>query len=57
MAKERKLEYEEVNIEEHMIEALQKQIASTPSIVIDDDVVFRGDVPTKEELLKEVDKR
>ena len=57
VAKEKKLEYEEVDIEEHMIEALQKQIAATPSIVLDDEVIFRGEVPTKEALEKEVDKR
>jgi len=57
VAKEKGLEYEEVNIEEHMIDALQRQIASTPSIVLDDDVIFRGKIPTKDELLKEVAKR
>lgn len=54
VAKEKKLEYEELDIEEHMLDALQLQIASTPSIVIDDDVVFRGDVPSKEDLEKAV---
>lgn len=57
VAKEKGLKYEEIDIEEHMIEALQKQIASTPSIVLDDEVIFRGEIPTKEELLKEVNKR
>lgn len=57
VAKEKNLEYEEINIEEHMIEALQKQIASTPSIVLNDQVIFRGVIPTKEQLEKEVDKR
>jgi glutaredoxin len=57
VAKEKKLQYEEVDIEEHMIEALQMQIASTPSIVLDDEVLFRGEIPTKEELVKEVEKR
>ena len=57
VAKEKKLQYEEVDIEERMIEALQMQIASTPSIVLDDEVLFRGEIPTKEELIKEVEKR
>ena len=57
LAKEKSMQYEEVDIEEHMIEALQMQIASTPSIVLDDDVLFRGEIPTKEELIKEVEKR
>lgn len=57
VAKEKGIEYEEVNIEEHMIEALQKQIASTPSIVLDGEVISRGEIPTKEQLEKEVDKK
>jgi len=51
------LEYEEINIEERMIEALQMQIASTPSVVIDDDVVFRSVIPSKDQLLEEIKKR
>jgi glutaredoxin len=54
VAKERKIEYEELDIEEHMLDALQLQIASTPSIVIDDDVIYRGEIPSKEELEKVV---
>jgi glutaredoxin len=42
VARSKNLEYEEIDIEENMIDALQKQIASTPSIVLDDDVLFRG---------------
>jgi len=57
VAEEKNIEYEEVDIEEHMIEALQKQIAATPSILLDDEVIFRGEIPTKEQLEKEVDKR
>jgi len=57
VAEEMGLDYEEVNIEENMIEALQKQIASTPSIVLDEDVVFRSDVPSKESLIEEIKKR
>ena len=57
VAEEMGLDYEEVNIEENMIEALQMQIASTPSIVIDEDVVFRSNIPEKEELIAEIKKR
>lgn len=38
------------------IEALMYQIASTPSIVINERAVFKGEVPSKEELLKEIKK-
>ena len=34
------------------IEALTYQIASTPAIIIDDELAFIGEVPTKEELIK-----
>lgn len=38
------------------IEALMYQIASTPAIVIDERAVFKGEIPSKEELLKEIKK-
>ena len=57
VAQEMGLDYEEVDIEEKMIEALQMQIASTPSIVIDEDVVFRSNVPDKAALIDEIKKR
>ena len=38
------------------VEALMYQIASTPSIVIDERAVFKGNSPSKEELLKEIKK-
>jgi glutaredoxin len=56
-AQEQKLDYEEKDIEEHMIESLQLQLASTPSIVLDGEVLFRGEAPSKEELIKEIEKR
>lgn len=40
--------------EDVSIEALMHQIASTPSIVINDEPVFIGEVPTKEELLQAI---
>lgn len=43
--------------EDFTIEALMLQIASTPSIVINDEAVFVGKIPTKEELLEEIKKR
>jgi hypothetical protein len=38
------------------IEALTYQIASTPSIVINEEAVFIGEIPTKEELLKAIER-
>jgi len=38
------------------VEALMYQIASTPAIVIDEMAVFKGEVPSKDELLKEIKK-
>ncbi|HII30208.1 glutaredoxin [Candidatus Woesearchaeota archaeon CG08_land_8_20_14_0_20_47_9] len=46
--------YEEVDLEEHMIEALQRQIASAPTIVINREVAFRSVVPTKQELMSKI---
>ncbi|ODS37212.1 MAG: hypothetical protein A7315_04225 [Candidatus Altiarchaeales archaeon WOR_SM1_79] len=37
--------------EDLMIEALTHQIASTPAILIDDELAFVGDAPGKEELI------
>jgi len=36
---------------DNMLEALQYQVASTPALIINDEVAFIGDVPTKEELI------
>lgn len=57
VAEEKKIKYEEKDIEDNMIEALQLQIASTPSIVLDNEVLFRSEAPSKEELTKEIAKR
>lgn len=40
-----------LDIEENMIRALQSQIASVPSILIDGEVFCRARVPTRDELL------
>ena len=43
--------------QDYTIEALQYQVASTPALIIDGEIAFIGEVPTKEELiirLKEV---
>ncbi len=39
------------------MEALMYQVASTPSIVIEEEAVFIGEIPSKEELIKAVKER
>ena len=54
VAKQTGAEFKVMNIEEedNMIVALQNQIASTPSIMVNGTVEFRGEVPSKAELIK-----
>ena len=54
VAKELGLEYEEINIEKDMISALMYNVISTPSIALDDEVLFRGEIPDKKELVKTI---
>jgi thiol-disulfide isomerase/thioredoxin len=60
VAKELKInehsDYEIINIDEgeNLISALKYQIASTPSFVIDEEAVFIGTVPSKNELIKKL---
>ncbi|MBW3015417.1 thioredoxin family protein [Candidatus Woesearchaeota archaeon] len=55
IAKEKGMEYEVKDIEENMFEALQLQIASTPTILLNDNILFRSDPPTKEELIQAIE--
>ncbi len=50
------IDYQEVDManENGRLEGLMLQIASTPTIVLDDEVLFRSKVPTEEELEKEI---
>ncbi|MFH1424809.1 MAG: thioredoxin family protein [archaeon] len=52
------VDYESKNIEDgdNLVEALMHQIASTPSILINNEPVFRGseEIPTKEQLLEKL---
>ncbi|RLE39197.1 thioredoxin family protein [Candidatus Woesearchaeota archaeon] len=59
VAKEQDIECSEVRMDEddNRYDAYSLQIVSAPSIVINDDVVFRGVVPSREELLNEINKR
>lgn len=57
VAEELNLQYEEIDVEKDMITALQYNVASTPSIALDEEVLFRSEVPTKDELLRAVKNR
>lgn len=52
VAKETDSELEIIDIEKDLIMALQHQIATVPSIMVDDEVIVRGEIPKKEQLLK-----
>ena len=54
VAKELGLKYEEVDVEKDMITALMYNVVSTPSIVFDEELLFRGVVPTTDELKREI---
>lgn len=50
------LDYEIKSIDEEdaMLEALQHQIAATPSFLIGDELAYHGKVPKKESIIKEI---
>jgi len=54
VAEELGLEYKEIDIEEDMITALMYNVISTPSIAYDEELLFRGEVPTKDKLKREI---
>ena len=54
VAKELGLEYEEIDIEKDMVTALMYNVISTPSIAYDEELLFRGEVPTKDKLKREI---
>jgi len=56
VAKEAGCAMEVLDIEENMIMALQNQIASVPTIMVNDEVVFMSEVPTREALLQAINK-
>ena len=58
VAEETGIEFEEIDVEKDMLKALQYSVASTPSIVLlrngDYEVLFRSEVPSKEELVRAI---
>ncbi len=57
VAKETGAEVEQVDIEKDLFRALENQIASAPAIMVGNEVVSRGEVPKKEELLDAIKKQ
>ena len=57
VARELGLGYEEVDVStpDGQIEALMANVCSTPSIALGDEVLFRGEAPSPEELAKAVE--
>jgi glutaredoxin len=55
VADELKLEYQEIDVEDNMFEALQNQVASTPTILFEGNLLFRDAAPSKDELLKAIE--
>ncbi len=39
---------------DNMLEALQYQVASTPALIINGEIAFIGEIPSKEELIKKL---
>ena len=52
VAEELGLEYKEIDIEKDVVTALMYNVISVPSIAFDEEVLFRGETPTKKELIK-----
>jgi len=45
-------EIKNVDDEDVMIEALQHQVAATPSLIIDNELIYNGEIPDKNELIE-----
>ena len=56
VAEKLSLDVEEINLDEDPIKGLQFQVLSTPSIAIDDETIFFGEVPSEQELQDEIKK-
>ena len=54
IAAELNLSFKELNLEEHLIDALQLQIASVPSIIFNDTVISISRIPSKQELIEKI---
>jgi len=50
-----KVKVEELNLQQNFIDALQLGVASTPSVVVGNKVISRGNVPDREVLVREIE--
>jgi small redox-active disulfide protein 1 len=48
------IEIDEVDIKEDMVKGLQYGVASTPSVAVNEKLISRGDVPSRDELIAEI---
>ncbi|MCW1296149.1 MAG: thioredoxin family protein [Candidatus Parvarchaeota archaeon] len=56
VAKEMKVKVLEIDITKEPEEALMHQVVSTPSIAINDETIFFGEIPKEEKLKEEIRK-
>lgn len=54
VAKELKLKFRVVDIQEDLYEGLMYQVMETPSIALNDETIFFSTKPTKGQLIKEI---
>jgi glutaredoxin len=48
------IEIDEVDLQQDMIKGLQYGVASTPSVAVNEKLISRGDVPSRDELIAEI---
>jgi glutaredoxin len=53
---EYEIDVEEIDLQRDMVTALQMGVASTPSIAVNERVISRGDIPSKEVLVEEIER-
>jgi small redox-active disulfide protein 1 len=54
VSKDFDIEIAEVDIKEDMVTGLQYGVASTPSVAVNEKLISRGDVPSRDELIEEI---
>jgi len=54
VSKDFDIEITEVDIKEDMLTGLQYGVASTPSVAVNEKLISRGDVPSRDELIEEI---
>ncbi|MDD2678772.1 MAG: thioredoxin family protein [Candidatus Nanoarchaeia archaeon] len=57
VSKEMKIKFKVIDIKEDFLTALIYQVMETPSIALNDETIFFSEVPSKQELKKEIKNR